>query len=443
MTNAPDKSKRRILLVDDNASIHEDFKHILNAGPARLDDAKQILERELFDDVPADTLSAGPMYQIDDAFQGDDAIAMVDEAESEGFPYSVIFMDVRMPPGIDGIQTTGLIWKRHPFVEVVICTAHSDYAWEDILKALGSTDHLLFIHKPFDSVTIKQTAQTLCAKWDLDLQNRNYISHLEARIRERTRDLELLVKEKETYIELIRDEMTLAEIVQRQLLPADIPTLTDIRIAAHFIPTEKIGGDLYDIVPLEDGRIAFLIFDVSGHGIAAALVATIAKFSFRQHLHGAVEPHDVLTLVNKDIFASTPLDMYISAFLMIYSPATREALFSGAGHPAPLLVRLSTGAVEKLILPGLFLGVNDSTGYGSRPVAFSKGDMIVLYTDGLIETSDPEENLYGRERLIRLIQENPGLSCDDLLQRILLDNESYRRNHPRNDDLCMVGVEMR
>jgi serine phosphatase RsbU (regulator of sigma subunit) len=437
---APDK--KRILLVDDNTAIHEDFKHILNTGAGKGDEEKAALEQELFAEESGEGQALLPVYQIDDAYQGEEAIAMADAAAAEGFPYAVIFMDVRMPPGMDGVQTTREIWKRHPYVEIVICTAHSDYSWEEILKAFGSTDHLLFVHKPFDSVTIKQTALTLCTKWELDRQNRNYITHLEERIAERTRDLEALVREKESIIGQIHEEMALAEIVQHHLLPTDLPALTALRIAAHYIPTEEIGGDLYDVIPLADDNVAFLIFDVSGHGIAAALVATIAKFSFRQHLPTAVTPDEALALVNLDIFATTPANMYISGFLMIYNMATRQATFAGAGHPAPLLVKAATGTVEKLIVPGLFLGVNDTTRYANRTLQLDKGDKIVLYTDGLIETYDGQENLYGKDRLIEQMLAHRHQPCEELLQHILLDNERFRASAPRTDDLCLLGIEI-
>jgi serine phosphatase RsbU (regulator of sigma subunit) len=435
-------NKKRILLVDDNAAIHEDFKHILMAGRSSPDDEKAILEHELFSDSETLSMKNLPLYQIDDSFQGEEAIAMVDAADREGVPYAVIFMDVRMPPGMDGIQATSEIWKRHPNVEVVICTAHSDYSWNDIQRTFGNTDHLLFIHKPFDSVTIKQTALTLCTKWELDRQNREYINTLEARIAERTKDLQLLIKEKEIFIDHVREEMALAEIVQHHLLPTDLPSMHDIKIAAHFIPTEEIGGDLYDIVPLDEGRTAFLIFDVSGHGIAAALVATVAKFSFRRHLQGAESPAEVMALVNKDIFSTTPPDMFISAFLLIYDPRTRDATFTGAGHPAPLIVRSGEGVIDKLIIPGLFLGVNDNTRYAIRNIRLNAKDKILFYTDGLIETSNAEEVLYSRERLIKIIAEKKEESCEELLQRILLDNERFRSNQRRTDDLCILGVEI-
>jgi CheY-like chemotaxis protein len=159
---------RRILLVDDNIAIHEDFKQILNINNKVKDIETIVLEQELFTDNESGNnfkTSNIICYEIDDAYQGEEAIRMVDEAEEKKQPYSLIFMDVRMPPGMDGIQAIQKIWGRHPNVEIVICTAHSDYSWDEILVKFGSTDHLLFIQKPFNSVTIKQIALTMTTKW--------------------------------------------------------------------------------------------------------------------------------------------------------------------------------------------------------------------------------------------------------------------------------------
>ena len=133
----------RILIVDDNESIHEDFRKVLireeNADVAELDD----LEAELFgEDEPEDSKPKEGevlVYEVDSALQGQEALAMVDKAAEEGRPYSLIFMDVRMPPGWDGIETISRIWIKHPYVEMVLCTAYSDYTWDDIVEKSGSS----------------------------------------------------------------------------------------------------------------------------------------------------------------------------------------------------------------------------------------------------------------------------------------------------------------
>ena len=193
----------RILVVDDNESIHDDFRKVLiqerSADHAALDE----LEAELFgedEESTAENKSTGAQlsYTVDSAFQGQEALAMVDKAEQEGRPYALIFMDVRMPPGWDGIETISRIWLKHPYVEMVLCTAYSDYTWDDIVEKLGSTDKLLFLRKPFDAVAVQQMALSLIKKWNLGEQARHYVNNLEQEVQQRTLQLQELLKELET-----------------------------------------------------------------------------------------------------------------------------------------------------------------------------------------------------------------------------------------------------
>jgi len=196
-----DAEKKRLLIVDDNPSIHEDLKHVLQPQKSiSLKKSTLTLEKELFSkdkDPSAGEIDMGPYdsntYIIDSAFQGEEAVEMVQKAESEKQPYSLIFMDVRMPPGMDGIQTIKAIWSEYPFIEIIICTAHSDYSWDEILKKLGATDHLFFMKKPFDSVSVKQATLSMTKKWDLDRANRSYFIKLEKEVKKRTRQLESMM----------------------------------------------------------------------------------------------------------------------------------------------------------------------------------------------------------------------------------------------------------
>lgn len=190
-----DAIKARILVVDDNMAIHEDFKKILYGGVSYKPDNNGGLEAELFGETDKSTTQTASAveYVIDDAYQGEEAIAMVDAAEKEGFPYSVAFMDVRMPPGMDGIQAIKSIWEDHQHLEVVICTAYSDYSWDQILKEFGITDHLLFIKKPYDPVVVQQTTLTLAKKWELAKANQQHLEALEQEVEKRTAELNAMV----------------------------------------------------------------------------------------------------------------------------------------------------------------------------------------------------------------------------------------------------------
>lgn len=189
----------RILLVDDNTAIHEDFKSLIGDDDTRVDHDTLALEESLFGEgvtqqAPDAETESYKKYTIDSAFQGEEAIEKVQQAVEEGNPYALLFMDVRMPPGMDGIQAVKRIWQKYPNIEVVICTAFSDYAWNDILKELGNTGNLLFMKKPFDATAVKQTAMTLTKKWLLTQENRNYTDHLETEVQKRTAELNDLLE---------------------------------------------------------------------------------------------------------------------------------------------------------------------------------------------------------------------------------------------------------
>ncbi|RMD73608.1 MAG: response regulator [Lentisphaerae bacterium] len=189
----------RILIVDDNESIHEDFEKTLPVEQTQVDDSSGFnrLVSEVLGPVEMVSQVAGkePVYQLAHAYQGEEAYNMVRMAENAGIPFAVIFMDVRMPPGWDGIYTIKKIWAEFKNPEIVICTAYSDYSWEEILAEIGTTDQLQFLRKPFDVVSIKQMALALTKKWNLAEKSRRYTAELEAAVQARTRELQEKIDE--------------------------------------------------------------------------------------------------------------------------------------------------------------------------------------------------------------------------------------------------------
>ncbi|MEX2396791.1 MAG: response regulator, partial [Balneolales bacterium] len=183
-------TNRHILIVDDNESIHQDIEAIL-ASPSDATDVQLAeMESELFGDTEVIRNSEPIQYEIDHAYQGEEGFEKVKKAEEDGHPYSLIYMDVRMPPGIDGIQAIQKIWGKYPHVEVVISTAYSDYSWDQIIRRLGTSDKLLFMKKPFDATALKQAALTLTTKWQLQQEANQYTEKLEYEVAKRTRQLE-------------------------------------------------------------------------------------------------------------------------------------------------------------------------------------------------------------------------------------------------------------
>ncbi len=249
----------RLLVVDDNANIHEDIRFILDpvSGGAS-DDELLRLKADLF----PHPLRMPPVlpdirYRIDDAWQGEEAVRLVAEAVDAGDPYAIVLLDVKMPPGMDGIQSIGKLWEKDPRLEIVICTAYSDYTWEQILGLYGQTDQLLFIRKPFDSVAIKQIALSLSVKWRLARANLDHVGQLEAEVERRTRELEQTVARLTAEIDLRRDrEFQVARL-------AHYDTLTGLMNRHSFYSRV---GEIAASVPsvVEEPTHALLFADIDG-----------------------------------------------------------------------------------------------------------------------------------------------------------------------------------
>jgi len=180
----------RILIVDDNKDIHDDFRLIL--------DSSQTTDSDELDDLLEQVLKKQPAphneeynFQIDSAYQGQQALTLIEESYQKEDPYSIVFMDIRMPPGWNGIETIRQIWKKHPQLEMVICTAYSDFSWEEINQVLGGSDHLLVLKKPFDRMEVKQLALSLSAKANYYKQSQECIAALEKTVKKQIKELKL------------------------------------------------------------------------------------------------------------------------------------------------------------------------------------------------------------------------------------------------------------
>jgi two-component system, sensor histidine kinase and response regulator len=156
------EQNRKILVIDDNRAIHDDFRKILADPWASLQLAE--MESALFGTEPETPCDH---YAVDSAYQGSDGLEMVKRAAEAGAPYALVFVDIRMPPGWDGVQTSEKIWEADRDVQIVICTAYSDYPWNHLQKKLGATDRLLILKKPFDMVEVRQLACALTTKWQM------------------------------------------------------------------------------------------------------------------------------------------------------------------------------------------------------------------------------------------------------------------------------------
>jgi PAS domain S-box-containing protein len=206
---------RRVLIIDDNRAIHEDFRKILmrpDSGRSQL----QALAAELFGEaVKARRFIS---FELDSAFQGKDGSALVEKALAAARPYALAFVDMRMPPGLDGLETIAELWAIQPDLQVVLCTAHSDYSLDEIQEKVQVADRLVILKKPFDSVEVLQLAQALTEKWRLGKLAEAHAANLATLVEERTAELQeanRFLQEQARLIDLVPDAISVRGLDDR------------------------------------------------------------------------------------------------------------------------------------------------------------------------------------------------------------------------------------
>ena len=190
MSNSADVHLPRLLIIDDNVAIHQDFLKIFGTTAEKsAEDEFLAAEAALFGE-PVATASARPVFAIDSAYQGQEGVAKAGQALAEGRPYGMAFVDMRMPPGWDGLETIERLWAIDPHIQVVICSAHADYDWMEVVQRLGHSDQLLVLRKPFESIEVLQCANSLTRKWRNERMIRAQVASLEQDVSARTQGLE-------------------------------------------------------------------------------------------------------------------------------------------------------------------------------------------------------------------------------------------------------------
>ena len=208
----PVKEKnRRILVIDDNRAIHDDFKKILQPeGPGN---ALSQAEAELFGDSPVS--KALNIFTVDSAYQGQDGVELARSAAAAGRPYAMAFVDMRMPPGWDGLETTIRLWEVEPDLQIVICSAFSDYTWRDLIAKIGQSDRLVILKKPFDNVEVLQLGLAMTEKWHLLQESYMQVETLQRNVDARTAELRKEVAERKHAEEVAQRERQAAEAANR------------------------------------------------------------------------------------------------------------------------------------------------------------------------------------------------------------------------------------
>ena len=239
--------------------------------------------------------------------------------------------------------------------------------------------------------------------------------------------------------ERLERDVALARQIQVGLLPSALPEIEGWQIYAHNIPSRGVSGDFYKVESVDDGTCAIMVADVSGKGIAASLLTASLEALAAGPIHDSVPPEKICDRVSHLLFERTPPEKYATGFLASFDPVSGVFRYCNAGHNPGIVLRTS-GEVELLASTGMPLGILPTGVYGGEDVTLETGDTVVLYTDGLTEAENPEEEEYGEERLADLCAKHRGESLDELAAAISTDQDAHVRGVPYVDDRTVVMV---
>jgi len=241
----------------------------------------------------------------------------------------------------------------------------------------------------------------------------------------------------------VEQEMASAQRIQSSILPSGEARAAGLKIAARYLPMASVAGDFYDFAPLGSGSIGILVADVAGHGVPAALIASMVKVAFAAQRQHAANPGSVLSGLNQ-IFCEQRTGQFITAGYLFVDAAKRAAVYAGAGHPPLMVYRRSKRCVERFENNGLFLGLRPGEAYSNVEIPLCGDDRVLLYTDGLLEAANSRELTFESqiEDRIRLHADLPGQAFADALLADLLAWSAPKGGHTQEDDVTLLVVDI-
>jgi len=259
-----------------------------------------------------------------------------------------------------------------------------------------------------------------------------------ASLEENIANLEKTTAEKERYAK----EMEIARNIQTSFLPEKMPEIPGFDLCAVMIPAMEVGGDFYDVIPLRDGRWAFIIADVSGKGASAALFMAMSRTLIRVSLEEATDTSRALHASNSMITRNAPSGMFVTAFSAVLDPVNMTLTCTNAGHNPPLVIRGENGQAEFLEGHGIAMGVLPDMDITSDIVQLKAGDLFILYTDGVTEAFDPRYTAFGEDRLVNVIKECRNLPAGRVRDRIIAAVREFTGPAPQSDDITLVVIRL-
>ncbi|HEX2229451.1 MAG TPA: SpoIIE family protein phosphatase [Candidatus Binatia bacterium] len=363
-------------------------------------------------------------FTVLEADNGATALATIGEALPD-----VVLLDVLMPQ-IDGFEVCRRMKGDPRTAEIPVLFVSVLDPDQHVVEGLqlGGED---FISWPVN-------ATELVARIQARIRSYRPLNQLRSVVKEQSRQLEEdRRREAETEFELEQ-----AKRVQQRFVTTIFPQGRSLAFGHRYRPSRVVGGDMFDVVAVGEHEVAIMMADVSGHGLAAALLTSVAKVLFRIGAEQCREPAELLRWLNRQISSYLATGEFLTVFLGLWNAKSQLFSYAGAGHPPALLLTPANGSLDRLhVSPGI-VGILRDGEFSSRSAQLSAGQRIVCYTDGITEAMNGRCILFGEDGLAAACARSAGVPIDQMVEKVFCELDQFVGSEPRRDDQAMLALEV-
>ncbi|MBF0287571.1 MAG: SpoIIE family protein phosphatase [SAR324 cluster bacterium] len=346
---------------------------------------------------------------------------------AQAVPPDLILLDIKMPQ-MDGYEVCAQLKENETTREIPVIFLSALDAVGDKVKAFscGGVD---YITKPFHPEEVIARVRT----------------HLELKFsKEQLQESYQVIKEQQDQME---EELEQARQMQKAILPDSLPQIPGAELTTKFVPVEHVGGDIYHVFEIGQGKYGLMIADVTGHGIPAALISFMVSGLFKDIPKNGQSTSETITLLNQALVEQIPESKFVTMFYGIYDSVEQTLLFSNAGHPPGLVIRQHSGDVFEHHNGGSILGIfsNKQRYFEETKFQLQPGDKLFLYTDALIDVLSLQSRIKGiprSEQLAAYVKSQSHLPIGELMEQVFHYGLSHTEGNRFDDDCTMIGLEI-
>ncbi|MEE8578013.1 MAG: SpoIIE family protein phosphatase, partial [candidate division Zixibacteria bacterium] len=339
-------------------------------------------------------------------------------------------------PDMNGLEFLREVSRLYPEIPRILLTGYADK--ENAIRAINEVGLFQYLEKPWDNDELKIVIRNGIEQYSL-----------RAILKERATELSRAIGRVNNLTEVtsrLEEELKTARSLQEKLLPTTFSAPSPFSVSVLWQPAMEIGGDFYDMIELANGHIAYLVADMTGHGIQAALSTALLKFAFTRFAGQSSTPGELLRGINDVLYEGLPSGIFAAAAVVCVDLDNRQCHIANAGLPHPLWLRHSAGSFERVAAEGLLLGVAPGEAFqpgDEMTIKLAPGDSLLLATDGLHETADKDGEFFESLKLMETLRDWLSNSEHNLLELLVQSANIFRGNEQAADDITLLLLQHR